>query len=55
MIYKMATGNTLMVRDMIGRTYHSNNGGGIEPKPWWIIVFLIIFIIFEYIKWTFFR
>lgn len=53
----MATGNTLMVRDMLGRTYFSNNnnGGGFEPKPWWIIVFLIGFIIFEYIKWTFFR
>ena len=52
----MATGNTLMVRDMLGRTYFSNNnGGGIEPKPWWIIVFIFSFIIFEYIKLTFFR
>lgn len=51
----MSTGNTLMVRDMLGRTYSSGGGDGIEPKPWWIIVFLIAFIIFEYIKWTFFR
>jgi hypothetical protein len=52
----MATGNTLMVHDMLGRTYFSNNnGGGLEPKPWWIIAFLFGFIIFEYIKWTFFR
>ena len=53
----MATGNTLMVRDMLGRTYFSNNNnnGGLEPKQWWIIAFLIGFIIFEYIKWTFFR
>ena len=49
----MSTGNTLMVRDMLGKTYSS--GGGIEPKPWWIIIFLIGFAIFEYIKWTFFR
>ena len=53
----MATGNTLMIRDMLGRTYFSNNNnsGGLEPKPWWIIVFIIGFIIFEYIKWKFFR
>ena len=51
----MSTGNTLMVRDMLGRTYLSNNGGGLEPKPWWIIAFIIVFIIFESIKWTFFR
>jgi hypothetical protein len=52
----MSTGNTLMVRDMLGRTYFSNNnGGGLEPKPWWIIVLMICFIIFEYIKQTFFR
>jgi len=52
----MATGNTLMIHDMLGRTYFSNNnGGGLEPKPWWIIAFLFGFIIFEYIKWTFFK
>ena len=52
----MATGNNLMVRDFSGRTYFSNNGGGIQPpKAWWIIIFVIAFMIFEYIKWTFFR
>ena len=52
----MSTGNTLMVRDMLGRTYSSGEGSGnFDPQPWWIIVFLIGFIIFEYIKWTFFR
>mgnify|MGYP003310701692 CR=1 FL=1 len=51
----MSTGNTLMIRDMLGRTYLSNNGSGLDPKPWWIIAFIIGFIIFEYIKWTFFR
>lgn len=52
----MATGNTLMVRDMLGRTYMSDSGGGgLEPKPWWILAFIIGFIVFEFIKWTFFR
>ena len=52
----MATGNTLMVRDMLGKTYFSNNnGGGLKPKPWWIIAFIIGFIIFELIKYNAWR
>jgi len=51
----MSTRNTLMVRDMLGRTYSSGGGGGIEPQSWWIIVFIIIFIVFEFIKWKYFR
>ena len=51
----MSTGNTLMVRDMSGRTYLSNNGGGFEPKPWWIIAFIIGFIIFKLIKYNAWR
>ena len=51
----MTSGNTLMVRDMSGRTYFSDNDNGFNPKPWWIIVLMIGFIIFEYIRWIFFR
>ncbi len=43
----MAMGNYLMMRDNRGRTYFSN-GGGLEPKPWLIIAFIIGFMIFEY-------
>ena len=49
----MSTGNTLMVRDMLGRAYMANNGV-FEPKPWWLIVFIAGFIVFEIIKWSFF-
>lgn len=50
----MSTGNTLMVGNMIGSSFSSNNGE-LEPKPWWILAFMIGFIVFELIKWTFFR
>ncbi len=50
----MSTGNALMVRDMLNRAYMTDNGG-LKPKPWWLIVFIVGFIIFEIIKWNFFR
>jgi hypothetical protein len=46
----MTSENNLMVRDMSGRTYFSDNDNGFDPKPWWIIIFLIVFTIFEYIR-----
>jgi hypothetical protein len=51
----MSTGNTLMVGNMIGSSWSSNDNGGLEPKPWWILAFMIAFVVFEFIKWTFFR
>lgn len=52
----MGTGNTLMVRDIQGRTYFSNNdNNGLNPKPWWILVIIFIFIILEILNWIFFR
>ena len=43
-----------MIGNMINSSY-SSNGGGLEPKPWWLIVFIVGFIVFEIIKWSFFR
>lgn len=51
----MTTKDTLMIRDINGRIYRSNNGNNNEPKSWLLIIFMIVFIIFEYIKYTFFR
>lgn len=45
----MSTGNTLMVRDIFGRSYMTDNGG-LDPNLWWLIVFIIGFVIFEIIK-----
>lgn len=50
----MSTGNTLMIGNMISQSA-SSEGGGLEPKPWWIIVFMIGFIIFELIKYNAWR
>ena len=50
----MSTGNTLMVRDIQGRTYFSNNDNNGNPKPWWIVI-IFIFIILEILNWIFFR
>ena len=50
----MKTNNTLMVRDMNGNIYPSNNGD-MNPKTFWVIMFLILFLIFEYINFKYLR
>ena len=45
----MSANNTLMVKDLNGKTYFIN-GNGNSPNSWWGIVFIIAIIIFELIK-----